>query len=835
MNKIVLALVLISVALIPRLQAQIVSFSFSAGSQPTNLWTNVMGDPHVAVVQATASGITISSVDTSNWSPDLNSQCSADGIGPWPGGYFPFSVMGNDWFQWSGWDFTRGLYNVSRPQLLLSGLNKDSTYILRMSGSSVYWDGNTQYTVIGASNYGSQLLYTFRNLNQGATFPPVKPNAAGQISVYVNTTATGGGLISGIQVFSGSAQVGAPAVTITSPANGAISAQGTVISVKATATETAGTIAKVEFFADSIKIGEVDTVPYIFNWVNPDTGHYQLKVRATDGTGTTTTASISVAVLSLNNLVAADQGLSQTAGGISLGDSIPGSGPHNFRSNRYEYLNGYNYSIGSAVDPVNHPAFRVYGNGDLSVGTTMDRSVNTNDQIGMRWYSKIGMLQVGASDRLDTTQNPIVYGVWPSSGIIVNTDEANTIKGKMMNTFFAGDGNTMDTLTRFENVIIASEAAHFTTGMGTMISTVLAGYGTNISAPVIDALISGNANQITKPLSYTNINGFVNTTADTTSGSLINGALNQFGGYSQLVSGQYLINRTPLGTTLGNSNVDFATLPYTGNRQINVPNIDQYPLLALGNGGNASGTIRSNALTVLFNGRTQINTSGFTNQLTQANVTPGAALDVVSTNTGVLLPRLTNAQRNAIVAGDLKNGLLLYNTDSSLFQYYNGSVWNSVGSGSGSGARWLFSTGANGTVYDSLDNVAIGTSDTKGYRLAVNGAAIFNTVKVKPTGSWPDYVFRKGYRLPGLGVLEQYIQKYRHLPGVVVAQEAEKNGIDVGENQATLLKKVEELTLYLIDENKQLKAQNAKLAEQDRKTEDLQRQIEELKALLLKK
>jgi hypothetical protein len=192
-------------------------------------------------------------------------------------------------------------------------------------------------------------------------------------------------------------------------------------------------------------------------------------------------------------------------------------------------------------------------------------------------------------------------------------------------------------------------------------------------------------------------------------------------------------------------------------------------------------------------------------------VTPGAALDVVSTNTGVLLPRLTNAQRNAIVAGDLKNGLLLYNTDSSLFQYYNGSAWNSVGNGSGSGARWLFSTSTNGTVYDSLDNIAIGTSDAKGYKLAVNGAAIFNTVKVKPTGSWPDYVFRKGYQLPGLGELEQYIQKYGHLPGVVAAREAEKNGVDVGENQAMLLKKVEELTLYIIQQ---------------------QREIDELKALI---
>src|ERR1700754_1484180 len=87
MNKFIVALVFISFVHTARLQAQIVSFAFSAGSTTnTPPWTNVVGDPHAAVVQATAAGITISSVDISNWSPDQSSKCSADGIGPWPGG-----------------------------------------------------------------------------------------------------------------------------------------------------------------------------------------------------------------------------------------------------------------------------------------------------------------------------------------------------------------------------------------------------------------------------------------------------------------------------------------------------------------------------------------------------------------------------------------------------------------------------------------------------------------------------------------------------------------------------------------------------------------------------
>jgi hypothetical protein len=73
--------------------------------------------------------------------------------------------------------------------------------------------------------------------------------------------------------------------------------------------------------------------------------------------------------------------------------------------------------------------------------------------------------------------------------------------------------------------------------------------------------------------------------------------------------------------------------------------------------------------------------------------------------------------------------------------------------------------------------------------------------------------------------VEKYIRKYNHLPGVVSAKEAEQNGIDVGENQAALLKKVEEMTLYLIKQDKQLNEQNARLEAQ-------QKEIDELKALI---
>lgn len=118
-------------------------------------------------------------------------------------------------------------------------------------------------------------------------------------------------------------------------------------------------------------------------------------------------------------------------------------------------------------------------------------------------------------------------------------------------------------------------------------------------------------------------------------------------------------------------------------------------------------------------------------------------------------------------------------------------------------------------------NVGIGTGDTKGYKLAVNGNAVFTKVVVKAYSNWPDYVFHANYRLRPLSEVAQYINQYHHLPEVVAAEDVEKNGLDVSDNQAALLKKIEELTLYVIEQDKQIK-----------QLEILKKEVEELKAAI---
>lgn len=102
----------------------------------------------------------------------------------------------------------------------------------------------------------------------------------------------------------------------------------------------------------------------------------------------------------------------------------------------------------------------------------------------------------------------------------------------------------------------------------------------------------------------------------------------------------------------------------------------------------------------------------------------------------------------------------------------------------------------------STGSVCIGTIDPKGYKLAVAGKIVSEEVVVKLQANWPDYVFNSGYALLPLADLERFIKEHKHLPDAPSSTEVSENGISVGEMNAILLKKVEELTLYVIQLSK---------------------------------
>ncbi|WP_257667169.1 hypothetical protein [Parapedobacter tibetensis] len=101
-------------------------------------------------------------------------------------------------------------------------------------------------------------------------------------------------------------------------------------------------------------------------------------------------------------------------------------------------------------------------------------------------------------------------------------------------------------------------------------------------------------------------------------------------------------------------------------------------------------------------------------------------------------------------------------------------------------------------------NVGIGTT-TPADKLSVNGRIRAREVKVE-TANWPDYVFRGDYELQPLPELEAYIKSNGHLPGMPTAKEAEADGIDLGEMNRKLLEKVEQLTLHLIEKDREMEA-----------------------------
>ncbi|MCT4603599.1 MAG: hypothetical protein N4A59_11960 [Marinifilum sp.] len=119
-------------------------------------------------------------------------------------------------------------------------------------------------------------------------------------------------------------------------------------------------------------------------------------------------------------------------------------------------------------------------------------------------------------------------------------------------------------------------------------------------------------------------------------------------------------------------------------------------------------------------------------------------------------------------------------------------------------------------VEGETKSVGIGTATTGTHKLAVNGTIGAREIKVEAS-AWSDFVFEDNYQLKDLEEVESYIEENKHLPDVPSEKEVLENGIQLGEMDAKLLQKIEELTLYLINQNKQLMKQSNEI--QQLKTE----------------
>jgi hypothetical protein len=108
-------------------------------------------------------------------------------------------------------------------------------------------------------------------------------------------------------------------------------------------------------------------------------------------------------------------------------------------------------------------------------------------------------------------------------------------------------------------------------------------------------------------------------------------------------------------------------------------------------------------------------------------------------------------------------------------------------------------TQGNVFIQDSL-NIGLESGAT-GYRLSVDGKIMCEELKVQSSATWPDYVFGEHYPLMPLNELEKHIAQHQHLPGIPSANEIKDEGVMVGEMQRLMMEKIEELTLYIIEQD----------------------------------
>ena len=140
---------------------------------------------------------------------------------------------------------------------------------------------------------------------------------------------------------------------------------------------------------------------------------------------------------------------------------------------------------------------------------------------------------------------------------------------------------------------------------------------------------------------------------------------------------------------------------------------------------------------------------------------------------------------------------------TSLISFGDGSISLET---AGSGAAGSVVTTTGRLTLTAAGNVGIGTTNTFGYKLAVNGTIGAKKVLVETNSAWPDYVFDAEYELRSLDEVAAFIEENKHLPEIPTANEINETGIDVAEINTILLKKVEELTLYILQQNRDIQS-----------------------------
>ena len=190
--------------------------------------------------------------------------------------------------------------------------------------------------------------------------------------------------------------------------------------------------------------------------------------------------------------------------------------------------------------------------------------------------------------------------------------------------------------------------------------------------------------------------------------------------------------------------------------------------------------------------------------------TPGTTLYVQNASINYASTLTLKNTANHIAA---RSGLTLENDAGNQTIFYKQASGNSDANDvilySTLGDTRVYTAGNERLIIKNSGNIGIGTS-TPNAKLAVNGNIRAHEIKVE-TANWPDYVFSKFFQLPTLREMETHIKEKGHLLGIPSAEEVKSKGVDLGDMNAKLLQKIEELTLHLIEKEKQMEIQNDRI------------------------
>jgi len=342
--------------------------------------------------------------------------------------------------------------------------------------------------------------------------------------------------------------------------------------------------------------------------------------------------------------------------------------------------------------------------------------------------------------------------------------------------------------------------------------TIKTGYAANFGMdPTNGNVYLGNFNGNQSVADFGSISGYQNVMTITQGGNVGLGSTSP--SYRLDVTGNQRVTGTPLSTpgpfgrlTAGgcfvvDNSSDLLVIKADGSKlqceRFSTTNSGSFASSLLINpyGGNVGiGTTTATLGRLMVNGAAGNTVGFFTN-----TVTGGRGVSIVADYPGVYFNSYFNGGHKAMAQGYA--GLLNFNPN-------NGDIYFGVDPNVAAGAGSLLSA-TSILLMNKNGDVAIGTSNTSsGYKLTVNGNVRTKEVVVE-TG-WADYVFDDSYKLRNLDEVAVHIQQHKHLPGIPSAKEIETNGLKMGAMQVKMMEKIEELTLYVIDLNKEIEFLKAK-------------------------